>query len=97
MQKRQVALDHRFGKTGGDRLLPERQVTGALDQILQEKIVSALLGLAQAQLRAIKRQALLLADIVVQAGAACRRLLVEFGHDAPWTLLLADLSAAPEP
>ena len=65
----QVAFDHGLGKAGGDRLLSEREMAGALDQVLQEQIVGALFRFAQAHLRAIQSQALGLADIVVQAGA----------------------------
>ena len=67
--ERQIALLHGLGKASGDRLLPERQMAGALDQVLQEQVVGALFRLAQAHLRAVQGQALLLADIVVQAGA----------------------------
>ena len=45
--ERQVALDHRLGETGGDRLLAEREMAGALDQVLQEQVVGALLSLTQ--------------------------------------------------
>ena len=41
----EVARLHRRGETGGDRLLAEREMAGALHQILQEKIVGALFGL----------------------------------------------------
>ena len=40
-------------------------MAGSLDEILQEQVVGALFRLAQADLRAVKGQALLLADIVV--------------------------------
>ena len=43
-------------------------MAGALDQVLQEQVVGALLGLAQPHLRAVELQPHLLADIVVQAG-----------------------------
>src|SRR4029078_1292468 len=66
--EREIALLHGLGKASGDRLLPERQMAGALDQVLQEQVVGALFRLAQAHLRAIKGQALLLADIVIQSG-----------------------------
>jgi hypothetical protein len=65
----EVAFDHGLGKPGGNRLLPERQMAGALDQILQEQVVGALFGFAQAHLRAVERQPLDLADIVIEAGA----------------------------
>jgi len=42
----QIAGLHRHGEAGGNRLLAERQVAGALDEILQEEIEGALLGLA---------------------------------------------------
>jgi len=60
-----------LGKTGGDRLLAQRQMAGTLDQVLQEQVVGALFRFAQAHLRAVQGQAFLLADIVVQA-RACR-------------------------
>ena len=85
--EREIALHHGFGETGGDRLLPERQMAGALHQVLQEQVVGALLRLAQAHLRAVQSKPLLLADIVVQAGAARCRLLIEFGHGIPWAFL----------
>ena len=67
----QIALLHGAGKAGRHRLLAEREMAGALDQVLQEQVVGALLGLAQHDLRPVQLQALGLADIVVQA-RACR-------------------------
>ena len=65
--KAQVAFDHGAGKAGGHRLLAERQMAGALDQVLQEQIEGALLRLTDRHLRPVQLQALVLADIVVQA------------------------------
>ena len=66
--ERQISLDHRFGETGGDGFLTERQMAGALHQVLQEQVEGALLGVAQAHLRPVQGQTLFLADIVVQTG-----------------------------
>ena len=65
--ERQVAGLHRNGKSGCDRLLAERQVARALDQVLQEQIERPLLGLAQLELRAIEAQPHGLADVVIGA------------------------------
>ncbi len=91
-----VALDHGLGKAGGNRLLAEREMAGALDQILQEQVVGALLRLAQAHLRTVQRQALFLADIVVQAGAglACPRSFAVAMGNPRKPLLRGELSAA---
>ena len=71
-----VALLHRAAEAGRDRFLPEREVAGALHEVLQEQVVGALLGLPQAELRVVELEPHLLADIVVRAAAvagACRR------------------------
>ena len=52
--ERQVAGLHRGGKAGRDGFLAERQVAGALDEILQKQIEGALLGLADHHLRAVE-------------------------------------------
>ena len=62
-----IALAHGGGEAGGDRLLAERKMAGALDQVLQKQIVGALLGLADLDLRAIHGEPLFLADVVVEA------------------------------
>ena len=66
--ERQIARLHRGGEAGRDRFLPERQMARALDQVLQEQVVGALLGFAQQHLRAVQFEPRVLADIVVQAG-----------------------------
>ena len=71
----EVAFDHGLGKAGGNGLLTQRQVARALDQVLQEQVEGALLGLPQADLGAVQLQALLLSDIVVQTGAGRRPVL----------------------
>ena len=66
--EREVAGLHRGGKAGRHRLLAEREVARALDQVLQEQIEGALLALADLDLHAVHGQPLLLADVVVDAG-----------------------------
>jgi hypothetical protein len=41
----EITLDHGSGKAGRHRLLPEREMAGALDQVLQEQVEGALLRL----------------------------------------------------
>ena len=60
-----------IGKAGRDRLLAEREVACALDEVLQEQVVGALLGLAQFELGAVEREPRRLADVVI--GAINRR------------------------
>src|SRR5262249_6025503 len=72
--ERVVALFHGAAETCRDRLLPERQVARALHEVLQEQVVGALLSLPYAELRVIKLQPHLLADVVVrEAAVRCRR------------------------
>ncbi len=66
----QIAVAHGGGKAGRHRLLAEREVAGALDQVLQKEIVGALLGFADHHLHAVELEPHLLADVVVQAGHA---------------------------
>src|SRR4029077_18204876 len=68
-----VALFHGAAEAGRDRFLPEREMARALDQILQEQVVGALFGLPQAELRVVKLEPHLLADVVVRATAVGRR------------------------
>ena len=63
----EIAGLHRLGEAGGDRLLAEREMARALDQVLQEEIVGALLAVADLDLQAIELEPGRLADIVVQA------------------------------
>ncbi len=65
--ERQVAGLHGGGEAGRHRLLAERQVARALDQVLQEQIEGALLGLADLDLHAVHGEPHLLADVVVDA------------------------------
>src|SRR6267378_5846608 len=46
-----VVLVHRCGEPGRDRFLPEREVTRALHQILQKKVVGSLLAIADFDLQ----------------------------------------------
>ena len=78
--ERQIARLHGAGKAGRHRLLAEREMAGSLDQVLQEQVVGALLGLAEDDLGPVHVQALLLADVVVQAGRP-RRPVVHCGHE----------------
>jgi hypothetical protein len=48
-------------------------VACTLYEVLQEQIIGALLGLPQAELRVIKLEPHLLADVVVRAAAVGRR------------------------
>ena len=61
----QIARIHGGSESGGDGFLTERQMAGALHQILQKEIVGALLGFAEQHLRAVQVQAFFFADIVV--------------------------------
>ena len=66
--ERQVALLHRAGEARRDGLLAERQMAGALHEVLQEQVVGALLGFAEHDLDAVKFEPRFLADVVVQTG-----------------------------
>ena len=55
--KRPVIAPHRGRKTGGDGFLSEREMTRALDEILQEQIVRALFEHAQTVLQFVHRDA----------------------------------------
>ena len=81
--KRQVARLHGGGKTGGDRLLAERQVARALDEVLQKQIERALLGLADLDLRAIQAKPRFLADIVIEGRRRGGRAIFDLGHGNP--------------
>src|SRR5258708_12698569 len=65
-----VVLVHRGGEPGRDRFLPEREVTRALHQILQKKVVGALLAVADFDLQLEQPQPRRLGDLL----AALRRL-----------------------
>ncbi len=70
----EVARLHGDRKAGRHRLLAEREVAGALDQILQKEVEGALLGFAQLELRAVEAQPQLPADIVIDSRADFRRV-----------------------
>ncbi len=63
--ERQVARLHRAGKTGRDRLLAEREMARALDQVLEEEVVGTLLRLPDHELQAEEFQAEIFADVIV--------------------------------
>ncbi len=65
--EREVAGLHGDGEAGRDRLLPQRQMARPLDQVLQEQVERALLGLAQLELGAEQAQPRRLADVVIGA------------------------------
>ena len=67
--ERQVARLHGRGEAGRHRLLAEREVAGALHQVLQEQVVGPLLGLADLDQHAIHLEPQLLADVVVDGAA----------------------------
>src|SRR5262249_37960690 len=93
----QVPGPHGHGEAGRHRLLAERQMAGALDQVLQKQVVGALLGLADLELDAIKPQPRFLADIVVQPWAwPGARPVFDRCHKSPRTLDRADLSPSAE-
>ena len=71
--ERVVALLHGTSKARRHRLLAERQMAGALDQVLEEQVERALLGFADHYLGAVHRQALFFADVIVQIGAGSSR------------------------
>src|SRR5262249_32247243 len=81
----QVARAHGGGKPSGNRLLAEREMARTLDQVLQERVVGALLGLTDVALHAVHAQPQLFPDIVVEVRLARRRgrpaLFLE--HDGP--------------
>src|SRR5208283_37037 len=56
-------------------------MAGALDQVLQEQIERALLGLADLDLHAIHVEPLLFADVVVEARLRRRRTVLDLGHE----------------
>src|SRR5262245_40826715 len=62
---------HGGGKARRNRLLTERKMAGAFDEILQKEIEGALLALADLDLHAIQGEPRLLADIVVDSGTGC--------------------------
>src|SRR5215470_11666434 len=81
--EREVAGPHRARKPGRHRLLPERKVARALNEVLKEQIEGALFRLADHDLNAIEGEAFLLADIVVQACVGRRGLrgaILDLGH-----------------
>src|SRR6516164_7604038 len=79
--KAQISGSHGGGETGGDRLLAERQVARALDQILQEQVERALFGLANFDLGAVEAKPRLLADIVIEVCLRRERAILDRGHE----------------
>src|SRR5258708_12655895 len=65
-----VVLVHRGGEPGRDSLLPGGEVTRALQQVLQKKVVGALLAVADFDLQLEQPQPRRLGDLL----AALRRL-----------------------
>jgi len=63
--KRFVSLSHRAAKSRRNGLLPERKMTRALNQVLKEEIVCALLAIANFDLKAEQCQSLFNAYVVV--------------------------------
>jgi len=63
-----VAGPHRRTECGGNRLLADRQMAGALDQILEKQIIGALLDRANLELAAVQSQPRRRVDLV-----ACSR------------------------
>jgi TPP-dependent pyruvate/acetoin dehydrogenase alpha subunit len=61
----EIARPHRGGEARRHRLLAEGEVTRALDEVLQEQVERALLGLADLDLGTVELEPHLLADIVV--------------------------------
>ena len=76
----QILRLHRRGEAGRDRLLPEREMAGALDEILQEQVEGALLGLADHDLQAVELEPLVLADVIVETRLRGLRLVQ---HEVP--------------
>src|SRR5882757_7488285 len=60
-----VAALHGRTESGGDRLLPDRQMAGALDQILEKQIIGALLDHANLELAAVQGQPRCGVDLVI--------------------------------
>ena len=63
--ERLVALAHGDAEARRDCLLSDRQMAGALDHVLQEEIVGALLAVANFHLEAEELQPAFKADVVV--------------------------------
>ena len=61
--ERPVVGAHRDAEAGGDRFLAEREMARALDEVLEEEIVRALLAVAQLELLAIELEPRLAADV----------------------------------
>src|SRR5262249_45461436 len=59
-----VVRSHRDAERRGDRLLAEREVARAFDEVLQEEIVGALLAVTQFELESVELEANLAPDVV---------------------------------
>ena len=64
--ERLVALLHRHAKSGRHRLLPDRQMARALDHVLKEKVVGALLAVANFHLETEELEPPIQTDVVVR-------------------------------
>jgi hypothetical protein len=64
--EREITRFHCGRATGSDRFLAEREMTRALDQVLQEQVEGPPLGLANFDLHAIHVKARFLANVVVE-------------------------------
>src|SRR5215831_3637747 len=94
--EREITWLHCAGETGCHRFLSKRQVTGSLDQVLQEQIVGALFSLPDHDLRPVQFEPLLLANIVIQSGAGLRlRTVLCCGHENPRKSLISGGNLAP--
>src|SRR5665213_4096318 len=71
----------------GNRFLSEGEMAGALDQILQEQIIGALLSLAELELGPVQLQPQFLADVVIVAGRCgrCQCAVFLLRHKCLWT------------
>src|SRR5262245_21999608 len=94
--EREITRLHCDSETGCHRFLSERQVTGSLDQVLEEQIVGALFRLPDHDLRPVQFEPFLLADIVIQSGAGLRlRTVLCCGHENPQKSLISGGNLAP--
>ena len=71
---------HCGSESGGDRLLSDRQVTGALDQILQKQVVGAFLQRANLELTAVEGEPRRCVDLV-NCSRPQRSRHLHFFHD----------------
>jgi hypothetical protein len=79
--KGKIARLHGGAETGGHGLLAQRKMAGAFYQVLQEKIVGALLGFPDFELRAVHPQTNLFAYVVLGPGGDFSGVGGLGGHD----------------